>query len=224
MSLKKKSPIARAKASLLRPAHASSGEELVVVTRQQVDGIQHAADYPNHPPVQAAATAVLATANSLDSTLLAITNKKGELETLMRGRDTILGTLTLQRSDLQNAVTTASKGSPDAVTAWSCHVQTRAVPQPTNEAPQHLVLKNDRTTPGTLLARCKAVKGAASYVFVFTTDPSAPLGTGTSVPSSKAHCVTSGQPLGHVLYARVAVIRTAGGQSAWSEPIQILVR
>ncbi len=69
-----------------------------------------------------------------------------------------------------------------------------------------------------------AVPGAGSHVFVFTTDPSALPSVGTTVVSTKAKSTVTGQPLGHVLIVRGAAVRKVGGQSLWSEPVQVLVR
>lgn len=219
----KKNPNPRATAKFPAPAH-KSGEELVTLTRQTVQGIQASPGYGSQQAVQAASTALLTATDSYEKTLQSIAQKRAELESLMGVRDTQLSTLILGRQNLERTVTTVANGSAAAIQALNVPVTQKAAAAPSTEAPTHLVLKNDKTTPGRVLAKCKAVPGAGSYVFVFTTDPTALPGVGTTVVATKARCTLSGQPLGHVLLVRCAAVRKVGGQSLWSEPVQVLVR
>jgi len=222
---KKKVTPSIATAKLDKPLHKRSGEELVTVTKSQVQSIQGSPGYPNQPAVQTAATTLLASNDAYEKTLAAIAQKKAEIDVLVGSRDTQRAIVLRDRSYLEAAVTAAAKGVPEAVQALNCIVSTRTTTvQPTSEAPTHLVLKNSLTTPGTLSAKCKAIRGAASYVFAITTDPNALPGAGTTVMSSRSTCEIAGQALGHVLYVRVAAVRKVGGQSAWSDPAQFLVR
>jgi len=91
-------------------------------------------------------------------------------------------------------------------------------------APLNLHLKNSPTTPGLIIAKCKGVKGAGAYLFAFTIDPNAAPGSGQVVTSTNSRCQVPGQPVGKVLFVRVAVARHGGEQSVWSEPAQLLVR
>lgn len=224
MSTKKKLPSTNARAKLEGPLHRNNPEELVTRTRQ-VTSIQQSTNYSTQPGVQAASTTLLASTDAYEKTLFEIAKKKAELDALTPVRDTQRGAVLRDRAYLESSVTTAARGVADAVKALNCAVSTRTTTvQTSNEAPAHLVLKNSLTTPGMITARCKAVRGGASYVFAFTTDPNTPPGAGTSIASTKAKCEIAGQALGHVIYVRVAVVRKVGGQSAWSEPTQILVR
>lgn len=214
----------KALVSLDKPTHPNSAEELVLANKQQLDRIKQAADYPNQPAVQASVTALATSTDSLEKTLSAIEAKRAELDTLLAAREIGLVGVRRDRDTLRTSLNGVAKGSADTIRAWNCVVLTKAVPQPSEVAPMHLLLKNSRTAPGTVEAKCKGIREAAAYSFMFTGDPNAPLGTGQLVSSPKSRCEIAGQPLGHVVYARVAVTRKGGGQSAWSDPVQLMVR
>ena len=225
MSKKKAAPAAhKAVAQLDSPLHRHSGEELVQVNRQQMDRIKLAVDYPTTPAVQTAVGNLSTSTDALEKTMSALEQKKAEVATMTQTRDTQTGDVMRDRDALRVSVNVAAKGSPDAIKAWNCFVAAKQPAPATTEPPELLTVKNSPTTPGNVLARCKAVKGAGSYLFVFTTDPNALPGVGQTVSSTKARCEVTGQTTGHVLYARVAVTRKGGGLSGWSAPSQILVR
>ena len=154
MSSKKKNPVPnKAVAKLDTPNQKKNGEELVTVTRQQVDAIKLAAPYAASAPVQAAVATLTTSTDAFEKTLSAIVTKKAELAVLVGTRDVELATVHRDRSTLGVAITANAQGSADAIKAWNCIVSTKTVTAPTTEAPMHLVLKNDPATPGAILGR-----------------------------------------------------------------------
>jgi len=225
MSKKNPNQAHKAVVQLDAPLHRRSAEELVQINHQQLDRIKLAADYPNQPGVQAAVTALSTSTDTLEKRLSAIETKRSELATLLQQRDVDCGAVTRDRDALRSLISVLCKGSADAIRAWNCFVLTKQTGPMSEQAPQHLTLKNSPTTPGTLTAKCKAVQAGGAYLFAFTSDPNAAPGSGQIVSSTGSKCEISGQLVGHILYARVAVTRRGGGaQSAWSDPAQILVR
>jgi hypothetical protein len=223
--MSKKTNTHNAQARLDAPLHRNSAEELVQINRQQMDRIKLAVDYPNQPGVQAAVTALSASTDALDKRLSAIEAKRAELATLLQGRGADDASVARDREALRVAINVVAKGSADAIRAWNCFVVSKQQGPVSQLAPVHLTMKNSPTTPGTVTAKCKGVANAGGYLFVFTIDPNAAPGVGQMVSSTRAECELTGQAVGHVLYARVAVTRRGGsGQSVWSDPAQLLVR
>lgn len=219
-----KIPAHKAVVQLDTPVHRHSGEELVQSNRQQMDRIKIAVDYPNQPPVQAAVTALSTSTDRLEKRLSAIEAKRAELATLLQERHVDYADVGRDRDALRSTISVVAKGSADAIKAWNCFVAAKQQAPVSEQAPQNLHMKNSTTTPGTVTAKCKAIKGAGSYLFCFTTDPNAGPGVGQLVSSTRSQYEIVGQPLGHVLFARVAVTRKGVGQSVWSDPVQLLVR
>ena len=220
---KKKVPQKAASAKLTGPGNRRNGEQLVSITSQQVSAVQQCADYPNQPTVQAAATALQADVGSLDKTLTTIANMRAALSTLEITRDQQILAVWQHRRTLESIITVVCKGITDAIKAWGCIVQARIVPAASTDAPAKVTAKVG-ATPGSVVVRCGVVSNAASYLFLMSSDPTAPVGVGQPVILSKTRYDLSGQQVGHVLYFRAACVRRNGGMSQWSDAVQVTVR
>src|SRR5260221_9704355 len=181
------------------PLHRASGEEFVQINRQQMDRIKHAVDYPNQPPVQVAVTSLAASNDKLEKRLALIEAKRAELADALEGRGIDWADVERDREVLRAMISAVSKGSAEAIKAWNCFVLTKQQGPVSQQAPLGLHMKNSPTTPGTVTAKCNVVQGAASYLFSFTTDPSAVPGVGQIVSSTKSQCELVVQAMGHVL-------------------------
>jgi hypothetical protein len=221
---KKKVPLNKASAKLASPGKSHNGQQLVATTEQQVAAIQQCADYPNQPTVQAVTKTLQDDAAALDKTVGQLSTQRSTLVSLEATRDTQIVTVWRDRRKVEAAITVVCKGSTDAIKAWGCLVQSKTLAAASTEAPIDLTAKPSKTTPGTVVAKCRAVSGAMIYLFQITSDPSAAPGSGQPVMSSKSTYTLSGQTVGHTLYVRVAVIRRNGGQSQWSDVVQVTVR
>jgi hypothetical protein len=221
---KKKVPLATATGKLQSPGKSHNGQQLVAITEQQVAAIEACADYPNQPAVQVATKALQDDTTALDTTLAQIARLRSSLVTLEATRDAQIATVWRDRRSVQSTITVVCKGSGAAIKAWGCTVQAKTIAAPSTEAPTNLTAKPSKTTPGTIVARCRGVPSVMAYLFQINTDPTALPGAGQPVMSSKATYTLAGQPIGHTLYVRAAVIRRNGGQSQWSDAVQVTVR
>jgi hypothetical protein len=221
---KKKAPSTNAVAKLDEPLSRKNYEELITVTRHQLDAIKAASAFPTTPPVQTAVTTLGASTDAFDKLVSDVNAKKAELATLMGARDTQHGVVMRDRATLRGVITTAAQGSSDAIKAWNCFVRTSTTLAPSQDPPEHLTLKTSNTTPGAIEAKCKPVKGGAAYLFAIATDSNAAPGAGVTVTGTTSKCEIPGLTVGHLVSVRVAVVRRGGEQSRWSEPVQILVR
>jgi hypothetical protein len=220
----KKVPSKSASGKLQSPAKVNNGGELVAITEQQIAAIQACSDYPNQPTVQAATKALLDDTTALDKTLAQIAAARAALVTLEATRDSQIVTVWRDRRTVAATITVVCKGNTEAIKAWGCVVSSKTVTPASAEAPTNLTVKPSKTTPGSIVARCRAVSGAMAYLFQITSDPAALPGAGQPAMSSKATYALANQTVGHVLYVRVAVVRRNGGQSQWSDAVQVTVR
>jgi hypothetical protein len=134
-----------------------------------------------------------------------------------------MATVRRERHNLAGALTVIAAGAPATIKAWGALPGAAAVPTPTSTAaPTDLVATTNKKVPGTVEGKCARVPGAAAYLWSLSSDPNAPVAT--PIVTTRLRVSIAGQTIGHVMYIRVAVVRRHGGQSGWSEAVQITVR
>jgi hypothetical protein len=219
MSSKTTVPSAVAK---LAPVGSKQPQMLVSSTEEQASKIQQAPAWASQPAVQAIVKVTLTDTTGLDATLKSLANARALVVQLEGTRDAQVATILRDRRNLEGAITTAAAGDPAQVAAWGCQVVTKAVVPATNAAPVNVTAKPSKHVLGAVTARCKAVRGA-SYLWIMGVDATPAL-TAQPTVTQVATLTVTGQPLGHTLYFRVAVIRRSGGQSLWSDAAEVVVR
>lgn len=222
MSTKKSTQSTTAKFGIT-PANQSTSA-LCTAIDHQVGAIEQCADYKNQPTVQAATT-LLATDNTgLTGTVAQIANLRAQLIALEATRDQQVTKVMHDRRNAEAAITVVCGGNIEQIKAYGCTPSARTLLSPSTLAPEGLTAKPSQQTAGTLTVKVRAVAGATTYLFQVATDPTTAAGAGTPIISPKASVVLTGQPVGHTLYLRAAVVRRSGGQSAWTDVVQVTVR
>jgi hypothetical protein len=220
---KKKATVPSAVAKLAPVTSPRIGHLLVALTNEQLGKIQQAPDWANQPPIQTLVKSLLGETAGLDQTLTALANARALVTSLETTRDTQIVTILRDRRNLEGAITTVCKGDPSAVKAWGCQLKAKTLASASTEAPVGLKAKASKSVAGTVTVRCTAIHGAV-YLWVMSDSAAAPAAGVQPVITTKARLDVSGQQVGHTLYFRVAVIRRNGGQSLWSDPVQVVVR
>jgi hypothetical protein len=218
----KKVAVPSAVARLAPVATPRNGHLLVALTNEQLGKIQQAPDWANQSSIQTLVKSLFGETAGLDQTLTALANARALVTSLETTRDGQIGTILRDRRNLEGALTTVCKGDSTAVKAWGCQLKTKTVAAASNEAPLGLRVKGSKSVSGTVTARCTAVRGSV-YLWLMSDSAAAPAAGAQPVITTKARLDVSGQQVGHTLYFRVAVIRRNGGQSLWSDPVQIVV-
>ncbi len=198
-------------------------KELATTVIEQVTGIQQAPDYPNQPAVQTAATATLAAAQLVVGTDTALDNNALQRVNLESTQATQVSALKLAHDSLRTAMNTASKGNATAAKAWTGKIQSRTVTDASTAAPTDPTATATKTG-GMVRGKCKAEKGVTCYLFQHGPTPTAPDSWPPPVISSKCTWDLPGQPLGSLVYMRIAVVRKNGGQGAWSNVLEVTVK
>jgi hypothetical protein len=219
-----KKVVAGAGAKFQGPGKDANGGTLVAATRTELAAVQACPDYANQPALAGEVELVLADNAALELTVDEIASLRTRLTALEATRDGQMNKVWRGRRNLEGKLTCICAGDVEAIKAWGCVPRTRSVRAPSTDPPVGLTAKPSKTTPGTFVAQCRAIPGAGSYLFEVTSDPTTLPGSGRVVVSTRASQVFAGQPLGHSVYLRVAALRRSGGQSEWSEAVQITVR
>jgi hypothetical protein len=198
-------------------------ESLVALTNQQIAAVMACADYPNQTAVQAVVKELQADNNSLDATVSDLGKARSAVSPLEAKRNVLMATVRRGRHNLAGALTAVSAGVPAAIKAWGATPGSNVTPTPTSTtAPTDLTATANKKTPGTVDGKCARVPGSAAYLWSLSSDPSTPVAN--PIMTTRLRVSIPGQVVGHVMYLRVSVLRRHGGQSAWSEAVQITVR
>jgi hypothetical protein len=209
---------------LTMPLGPSYRHELMVTTcKQQVTSIQKCSDYATEPDVQARTTATLADANTLGQTMVDLGAAKLLVSTLEGQRDQQTISLRTNHAALVGTLNVASKGKVANIKAWGGTVATRAV-LPTSTDPPSKTQVKTTGTPGTVVAQCKAERGAIGYMFQHGLDPANPDAWPKAELVAKAKFTVAGLPIMQKTYFRIAIVRRNGGQGQWSDVIEVTVR
>jgi hypothetical protein len=219
-----KTPTTATAAARLPQPENGSATALATATSAQLATVMACQDYANQPAIQAIAK-TLQTDNTTFLSLLAAWEKaKASLPTLEAAWREQMAVVRRDRHTLAGAITTASNGSTAAIASWG------AVPSdnhgaltPSTAAPTGLASMTSKVS-GTLKAKCAVIDGAASYFWALTADPTVSPTATPPIVTTGSRVSIPGQTVGHVVYLRVSVLRRRGGQSAWSDALQITVR
>ena len=76
---------------------------------------------------------------------------------------------------------------------------------------------------GAVEVKCKAEKGVICYLVQMGTDPAHPEAWSQPFISGGCKHTFEGLTAGQKVYVRIAVVRYAGGQGAWSEMLPVTV-
>jgi hypothetical protein len=216
----KKSDQVTAQFPLARPPYYSA---MVTTCQQQTGTVQQCSDYQNQPAVQAAVTAVVASAKKLDQTLTSLVNARALVASLEKQREDDAAALRRDHTGMEAAVNVASAGKAPAELSWGAQPATRTPATPTADPPVNPRLVHG-PLPGTVWAKCKPQKGAYSYAFQIGTDPTNPSAWPQPVTEGSASHLFSGLTTGQKVYVRIAVLRRGVGQGQWSGVLEIMVR
>jgi hypothetical protein len=198
-------------------------EAMITACKQQVATIQKCADYPNQPEVQARAAATLTDAAGLGQTLIDLGAAKLVVATLEGRRDQQVVSLRNNHAALVGTLNVASMGKVANIKAWGGTVASRTVLPMSTDAPTHALVKTTATT-GSVVAKCKAERGAIGYQFQHGSDPANPDAWPKADLVSASRLTVTGLPVGQKVYFRIAVVRRKGGQGQWSGVIEVTVR
>jgi hypothetical protein len=198
-------------------------ESLVTLTNQQIAAVMACTDYPNQPTVQAVIKSLQTDNNSLDATVGDLGKARSAVPPLEAKRNVLMATVRRGRHSLAGALTTVCAGVPATIKAWGATPGPAATPTPTSTvAPTDLTATPNKKASGTVDGKCTRVLGAAAYFWSLSSDPTTPVPN--PIMTTRLRVSIPGQVVGHVMYLRVSVLRRHGGQSAWSEAVQITVR
>jgi hypothetical protein len=198
-------------------------DAMVTTCKQQVATIQKCVDYANEPEVQAHTTATLADADALGKTLVDLGTAKLLVATLEGQRDQQTVSLRSNHTALVGALNVASKGKVEKIKAWGGTVASRTVLPMSTDPPAKPLVKTTATL-GSVVAQCKAERGAIGYVFQHGSDPANPDAWPKADLVSGSRFTVAGLPIGQKVYFRIAVVRRNGGQGQWSGVIEVTVR
>ena len=223
MASKKKVSTATVTARFPAPAK-DDPESLFALTQQQVAGVMACPDFANQAAVQAITKALQADTTELGTLIGGVASAKAAVPVAEAKRDAQVAVVRRGRHNLSGALTAICGGVPATIQSWGA-TPAGGVPTPASAAaPTELTATPSKTVPGTVRGKCLKVPGAASYLWALTTDPNVAPTTVQPVVTPGSRVSIPGQPVGHVMYLRVAVVRRRGGQSAFSEAVQITVR
>jgi hypothetical protein len=208
-------------------AASATAQTVVNVCTSQSAVIKQCPAYPNTPAVEAAVADMDTAVAALSGTVTKIDQTHALLATLVTTRGTQLGTVYLKHEGVETALNTASNGDPVAAQAWTGKTKTRAAPAPvsaTTTPPENAALEVIKSSPGSVKASCTPEDGAVGYLFQQGGDPLHPEtwapGSVTRGHTFKVH----NQPIGQIVYFRIAIVRRGSIQSQWSPIVQIVVR
>jgi hypothetical protein len=209
---------------LTLPLGASYQHEVMVTTcKQQVATVQKCTDYANQQDVQSCAQATLSEANGLGQTLVDLGTAKLVVATLEGQRDQQTVSLRSKHAALVGALNVASKGKVEKIKAWGGTVASRTVLPMSTDPPAKPLVKTTATL-GSVMAQCKAERGAIGYMFQHGSDPANPDAWPKPDLVATSRITVAGLTIGQKVYFRIAVVRRNGGQGQWSGVIEVTVR
>lgn len=226
MTTQKTNSAATVAARLPAPA-STTASSLASATAAQLAAVMACPDYAKQPTIQAITQTLQADNTTLETAVAVYEKAKAALPALEAACKEQMGLVKRDRHSLAGAITTVCNGSTAAIASWGAIVTgVHDALASTTAAPTALALMKSSVS-GTIKAKCDRVDGAATYFWALTTDPTvSPTASALSMTTMTTGSRVSlpGQTVGHVVYLRVSVLRRRGGQSAWSDALQITVR
>jgi hypothetical protein len=196
---------------------------MVNACKQQVATIQKCADYPTEPEVQTRALATLAGADALAQTVVDLGAARLLVSTLEGQREQQAVALRSHHAALVGTLNVACKGKVANIKAWGGDVASRTVLPASTDPPINPGVTTTATT-GSVLAKCRADRGAIGYLFQHGGDPANPDAWPKAELVATSKLTVTGLPVGQKVYFRIAVVRRRGGQGQWSGVMEVTVR
>lgn len=200
-----------------------TAEALFTTTASQLAGIKACPDFAKEPAVQAVAAQLDTDNTALGAALSAYDQLKAQLPGLRSAARKAVAVVRRDRHNMAGTLTSVSGGAVAQIQAWGAEPSAHELLPVATTAPAALITMVSKT-PGTVKVRCTVVSGAASYLWSVTADGSVPAAGVAPVITTGSRVTLPGQVIGDVIYVRVAVVRRRGGQSVWSDALQIMVR
>jgi hypothetical protein len=210
------------------PLAASASAKPVITTCTAQSGvIKQCPAYATTPAVEAAVVDMDTAVAALQVTVAKSDQVRALLATLVTTQATQVATVRLKHDGVVAALNTASNNDPAAAQAWVGKTKTRAPRAPVSTStspPENPAITTVKQSPGTVLASCTPEAGAVAYLFQQGGDPTHP--DAWPIPTiSPGHTFkVHNQPIGQVVYLRVAIVRRGSVQSQWSPVLQIVAR
>ncbi len=210
------------------PLAAAAGPKTIVNTCTAQSGvIKQCPAYAATLPVETAVADMDTAVAALQGTVSKMDLLHAQLAALVTTRTTQLAAVHLKHDAVETALNTASNGDPAAAQAWVGKTKSRALPAPVSTAtnpPENPAIAVVKSSHGSVKASCTPEAGAVCYLFQQGGDPAHPetwpAPTISSGHTFKAH----NQPIGQVVYLRIAIVRRGSVQSQWSPVLQIVAR
>jgi hypothetical protein len=210
------------------PLSATANAKAAISTcTTQVAAIQQAPGYSTTTSVQTVVADLTASVTVLQGTTTKVDQLKAELLALEGTQAAQLVTVQLKHDAVVTALNVASNGSALAAQQWVGKVKVRAKSVTVSTAtppPEEPMLRLVKSVPGSVKASCKAEDGVVCYLFQQGSDPAHPELWPAPVMSPGSTHVAQSQPIGQIVYVRIAVVRRGSVQGQWSPILQIQVR
>jgi hypothetical protein len=190
---------------------------------QQVATIEANPDLANHADVQAAVAGVKAQNAKVNKVVTDLGTAHAAVSTLetQRGQESLM--LRLLHTNLEALLNITSAGNKQAALAWGGKIVSRTTLPASTDAPIDASAATG-TTPGTVLAKCKAERGVICYLVQVGTDPANPQAWPAPTIAGGARHILSGLTTGQKVYVRMAIVRRGGVQGQWSGVLEAIVR
>jgi hypothetical protein len=214
------------KVALPLPASANA-KTLISTCTSQSGVIKQCPAYSTTTAVQGAVGDMDTAVTALQGTVAKVDQARALLLTLETTRDAQVVTVRLKHDGVETALNTASNGDPDAAQAWVGKTKSRAAPVPVSTStnpPENPALQNVKSQHGAVKASCTAETGAVCYLFQQGADPAQPGNWPAPTMTSGSTFTLRNQPIGQLVYLRIAVVRRGSVQGQWSPVLQITVR
>jgi hypothetical protein len=214
MPSKKKTPAASARVSYPLPGD-SQPKTLTATAAQQAATVLASPSIAAHPEISAAANGVKAQAASVSGTIGTIANTEATLAGLRGTRDSGILTLRLLHGNMTSLVNVAIAGDKTQAVSWGGTLVTRTTYDAVTDPPLNATAT--ALGGGAVEAKCKREKGVICYLVQIGTDPTHPEAWAAPAISRGCKHTFSGLAVGTKVYTRIAIVRTGGVQSTWSD-------
>jgi hypothetical protein len=208
-------------------AATANAKTVVAVCTAQSGVIKQCPVYATTPPVEAAVTDMDTAVAALQVTVSKVEQAHALLATLGTSLATQVAAVRLKHDGVSAALNTASNNDPAAALAWVGKTKTRAAPGPASTStvpPENPAITVVKRTHGSVMASCTPEVGAVAYLFQQGGDPAHPETWPAPTIASGHTFKVHNQPIGQVVYMRIAIVRRGSLQSQWSPVVQVVAR
>jgi hypothetical protein len=208
-------------------AASASAKTAITLCTTQSGVIKQCPAYAATLPVETAVADMDTAVAALQGTVSKMDLLYAQLATLGTTRATQLAAVHLKHDAVEAALNTASNCDPAAALAWVGKTKSRALPAPVSTAtnpPENPAIAVVKSSHGSVKASCTPEVGAVCYLFQQGSDPAHPETWPAPTISSGHTFKVHNQPLGQIVYLRIAIVRRGSVQSLWSPVLQIVAR